>query len=368
MKKTDSCKCKIPVIVISVFLFLFLQTTTAYAQHRPPFSEKTVKVDDRIFLPFTKGEVVRKIDGSQKTVLDQICSFITAWDSIAPPQGIKVHCSGLDNSLEIYFLPYLFEEGIRYTSEGGPNLHFFLNNPLQMFGSPLVSDIFRCPQKTADFNGFPIYQTDRGEVTILSKKKIPLFIPVSQEEFLNALIKKELKNRDKNPGSDYQSTLTEMEKAYQLLLKNDREAAKEFKQQMDEFKTEMNNSEVNIMDPVTMLEKELSGLSANERARQAWYGGPSAMEASLNLSGLVPYENRENADALVRPNPSLIDKALKGKIQLLVIRWSVGQNTSPDKPRLYNEGRDGFNLANNLMYQLYNSQKVWNNIFNNCIQ
>lgn len=370
MRRTYFCKSTTfsRLKSLTVTILLFLQANTMFSQQRPPFSEKTTETEGRIFLPFTKGEVVRKINGPQKPVFDEICSIITAWDSIAPPQGIKVSCYGFDNSLEIYFSPYLFEEGTRFASEGGPKLSIYVNDPLQMFGSQIAPGIFICPQKTADFNGFPIYQTDRQEVTIVHKKKIPLFVPVTQEEYLKALIAKKEENTTKGSNPDYQTTFGEMEQAYQKLLKTDKEAAAEFKQQIDEFRAEAdkNGEGTNMPDIVALLKKELSGLTAEERSRQAYYGGAAAIEEYHNASGLVPYENRENADALVRPNPALIESSSNDQVQLLVICWSVGENINQDKPRLYNEDRDGFHLADDLMNKLYKSQKTWNNIFNIC--
>ncbi len=349
------------LIVITTLLFLL--ANLSFSQQRPPFSEKEVEVDGRVFLPFTKGEVVRKNNGPQKPVFDQICSIITAWDSIAPPQGMKVFCYGFDNSLEIYFLPYLFEEGARFASEGGPNLSIYANDPRQMFGSEIAPNIFLCPQKTADFNGFPVYQTGRGEATVISKKMIPPFIPVSQEEYLKALIAKEEKKEDSYSPPDHQKQLREMEQTYQKLIKIDNEAAQEFKQQMIEY---IDNENIQPFNLVSMLKNELAGLTEDERKRPAYYGGASAIEDYHNASGLVPYENRKNADALVRPNPALIDGNSKDKIQLFVIRWSVGGNADLDKPRLYTEGRRGFHLADYLMSELYKNQKIWSEIFKIC--
>lgn len=356
------------VKTMTVTILLFLQVYAVFSQQRVPFSDKKMEIDGRIFLPYTQGEVVRKISGSHQQNFEKICSIITAWDSISPPQGMKVVCYGFDNSLEIYFLPYLFEEGTRFASEGGPKLNLFINDPLSMFGSPIVSDIFLCPQKVADFYEFPIYQTDHHEVTIVHKKEVPLFVSVTQEEYLKELISKEEKNTQNNSSSDYQTIFREMEQTYQKLLKTDKEAAKEFKLQMNDFTTEINqNGEgTNMHDMVSMLKKELSDLTVEARKQQACYAGSWAMEAYHNVSGLVPYENRENADALVRPNPALIECSSKNKMQLLVICWSVGESVNLDKPRFYNEGRDGFHLADNLMRELYLSQKIWTEIFQIC--
>lgn len=155
-----------------------------------------------------------------------------------------------------------------------------------------------------------------------------------------------------------------MEQTYQKLLKIDKEAAHEFKQQMVEFTDKENVQEIDL---VSMLKNELSGLTLDEKKRPAYYGGVSAMEEFHNTSGLVPYDNRENSDMLVRPNPALMDGSMKSKAQLLVICWSVGSSsTDSDKPRLYSEGRNGFHLADNLMSKLYHDQTIWSNIFGIC--
>lgn len=352
-----------------LILLLCLLTSEAFAQQRPSFSEETEVVHDRIFMPYTKGDVEWKTSGIFKPVFDEMCSVIRAWDSIAPPQGLQVRFYGYEHSLEVVFCPYLFEENYRFATESGPNLNIYVNDPLQMFGSPIASNIFLCPQKAADFLDYPIYRNDHREVTIVCKKKIPLFIPVSQEEYLKALIAKVETDLSGNSGSDTQTTLREMEQAYQKLLKMDKEAAKNFKQELEKFKAETNNGEeaTAVIDPVALLKKELSGLTAEERTRQAYYGGAWAMDEYHNASGLVPYENRENGDALARPNPALIDASAKDKIQLLVVCWSVGKSTvDSDKPRLYNEGRKGFSLADNLMKELYDQKDIWNAIFSRC--
>lgn len=345
-------------------VFLLLSATTAFPQQRPEFSEKTVEIDERVFLPYTKGEVVRKIDGPQKPVLDQICSIITSWDSIAPPQGVKVFCSGFDNLLEIYFLPYLFEEGNRYASEGGPNLSITVNDPNTIGGSPVVSGIFLCPQKKKDFHGYPVYQNDHQEIAIVYKKTTPLFIPVSQEDYLKALIANEGKKAPKDLKSDYLKALKEMEQVYEDLLKTDAEAAKEFKQGIAEFKNEIakNGNQTGTTELTALLKKELSALSAEERNRPAYYAGALAMEKFQNVSGMVPFASREKGAALVRPNPALTNNSSANQIQLLVISWSI----SPDNPGSYNRGRTGFDLADDLMRKLYREQHIWSKIFSLC--
>lgn len=352
------------VLVLAMVALMFRLLPPLQAQQRVAFSESKVEVDGRWFMPYTKGEVEKRISGSYKPLFDEMCAIIGSWDLLAPPQGLKVSCYADANALEIYFLPYLFEEGSRVSAGSGPNLRIFANYPLTMFGSPLVEDIFLCPQKSADFYGFPIYRNDRQEVTIVSRKSVPLFLPVSQEEYLKALIAIEEKKAPNTISADSQTALREMESAYQMLLKTDKEAAKEFKQHLDDFRADAKSTAdgAGMANMVTVLKKELSLLTASERLKQAWYGGASAMERYHNVSGLVPDGNSENSDALVKPNPALIDASSANRIQLLVISWSVGDGDNADKPRFYKEGREGFDLADDLMSKLYHNQTLWRRI------
>ena len=212
----------------------FLLPILLFAQQRPPFSDKTVKMGDgTLLMPYTKGEVKKNISGNYKPIFEKICSIITAWDSINPPQGMQIDCFGYEKRLEIYFRNYVYADGQRFPEEGGPHLEISVNDPLSIVGRPVTSGIYLCPQKTADFYGYPIYNRGSGEVTIVTDLKAPLYIPVSQEEYLKTLIADEEKNASKySPptSQDYQATLHEMEKAYQKLLETDKEAAEEFRQ------------------------------------------------------------------------------------------------------------------------------------------
>ena len=89
-----------------------------------------------------------------------------------------------------------------------------------------------------------------------------------------------------------------------------------------------------------------------------------AIEEYHNVSGLVPYSNKENGEALVKANPELINNSSKDKIQLLIIAWSLGGSSQNiDKPRFYNEGSKGFRIAYNKMAELYRQKKIWEQVF-----
>jgi hypothetical protein len=347
---------------ILVALLWLLPVCILFAQQRPPFSDKTVKTEDgTLLMPYTKGEVEKNITGNYKPVFEKICSIITSWDSINPPQGMQIDCFGYEKRLEIYFRNYGSYNGQRFTEEGGPHLEISVNDPLSIVGNSVASGIYLCPQITADFHGYPIYD---GERIVVTKTKTPLYVPVTQEEYLKTLIAEEEKKASKYtpPGaSDYQVTLLEMEKTYKKLLETDKEAAEEFKQQMVEFKKEIaKEPEAGQADtnPVSLFKKELAAMTDEEKKLNAYHGGES-------ISQLMPYEQRQYGDAMIKINPALIRETAKSGIHLLVLWCSLVAYNATDvrNPRLFNKGNEGNYHANYLMSKLYEDQKIWDNIF-----
>ena len=346
------------------FIFI-LFPMSVFAQQRLPFSDKTVKTEDGgLLMPYTKGEVQKNITGNYKPIFEKICSIITAWDSINPPQGMEINCWGYEKRLEIYFRNYLYANGRRFTEEGGPHLNISVNDPLSIVGRSVVSGIYLCPQKAADFYGYPIYNIGGGEVAVVTNLKIQLYIPVSQEEYLKTLIAEEGKKASKySPPTtqDYQATLQEMEKTYQILLKTDKEAAKEFNQQMVEFKKEISQDKdknQSFIDPVSMLKNKLSAMTKEEKERNAYYGGD-------DIARLMPYEQRQYGESLIKINPALMQKITQSGIHLLVLSWSVSSDNAADedKPRLYNKGGKDYYHVDYLMSKLYENKEIWAKIF-----
>lgn len=244
--------------------------------------------------------------------------------------------------------------------EGGPHLEISINDPLSIVGHSVASGIYINPQKTADFYGYPIYNTGR-EVTIVTKAKIPLYVPVSQEEYLRALIAETAKKTSPQPDKeDYQKQLQEMEKNYQELRKQDAEAAKEVRKAIDDLRKELNqkrDDNQSSIDPVTMLKNKLSAMTEEERKREAYYGGE-------DITGLVPYEQRKYGEELVRINPSLMHETSKSGIHLLVLSWTISSdNMNSDKPRFYNKKTYGYYHVDYLMSKLYENREIWRKVF-----
>jgi len=347
---------------------LLLLPVLISAQQRIPFSEKTVKLDDgTLLLPYTKGEVKKDITGTYGQTFNRICSIIEAWDSINPPQGMEIDCFAYGERLEIYFRSYLCFNGQKYPEEGGPKLTISVNDLSSIAGRHVASGIYLCPQKVADFHGHPIYDVGGYEVTIVTKTELPFYIPLSREEYLEALIADEEKKDSEYSApqaSDYQATLQEMEKSYQMLLKTDKEAAEEFRQQMIDFKEEANKEMVakrQDASPVALFKKELSAMSEEEKKSAAYHGGE-------DFSGLMPYGQTQYGDALVRVNPALMKTPSRSGIHLIALSWSVSSDDAAeaDKPRLYNKGSEGFYHTDYLMSKLYDNKEIWDKIFSLC--
>jgi len=334
-----------------------------FAQQRPPFSENTVTMEDyttkdvRTFMPFTKGETEMNISGPYKPLFDKICSVITKWGLISPPQGIKVFCYGHDNYLEIYFSAYMFEGGEKYPSEGYSKLSICFDNPDETVRTPVVPGIYCCPQKTTDFYGHPVY----GKVTVVEKTHIPVYVPVSREEYLRALIS-DLRKGLAQPlsGQDYRKELQEMEKNYRELQKYNKEAAEGVRQAIEELKLEINKSGngISYVDKATSdLENEIASMSAEERKSNAYYGGEG-------FSRLMPYGQDEFGELLVKVNPALTGEVSKGKAFLTTIVWDMENITVADQTQLYTDGKLGFWITDYLMQKLSKESDLWSNIFN----
>jgi hypothetical protein len=316
-------------------------------------------------MPYTKGEIKKNISGNYKPILEKICSIFTSWDSINPPQGMEVYCSGYEKRLEIYFSNYMYNNGQRFSEEGGPHLEISVNDPLSIVGRPVASGIYLCPQKTVDFHGYSIYATGSGEVTVVAKTQMPFYVPVSQEEYLKTLIadaeKNAMKDSQTTSQDDDQATDQEMEKTYKKLLEIDKEAAEEFKQQMVEFKKEIaKEPEAGQADtdPVFMLKKELAAMTEEEKKLNAYHGGES-------ISQLMPYEQRQYGDAMVKINPALVQETAKSGIHLLALSWSLVAYNATDvrNPRMFNKGNEGNYHANYLMSKLYEDREIWTKVF-----
>jgi hypothetical protein len=355
--------------MLNVLILIVLSGLLAPAVARNSYTEQIVAYGDDEFFPYTRGRIIKNIEGESAIVTEQIYQAIISWDSLNPPRGFEIRFDAGDRYAELSFAAYVRDGELR-TTRSGAILSFYINDPVRVLGSPVAEDIFLQPEIVDDFYGFPVYQNTDSEVTVISKSKAPLFIPVTREEYLRQLINTESARNDKKEGSaqksDSEIILAEMEKSYIELLKVDPGAAAEFKTEIQRFRTDIANDQDDGA-PVSLLaslQAELSGLSAAERLQPAYYAA-GAFEKYGNFSGLVPESGKNAGTALVRPAPSYIGMSgNNSELKVLILAWNIGSDNSiSDKPRLYDGDAKGFRLADYFMARLYHQQSIWNIIF-----
>lgn len=343
-------------IIRTTLLFLFINLS-ASAQN---FTAQKVAVDDNIFLPFLKGEVVGKID-SRGVYIDKIQLIIGRWPKIASPKGFKVEFYSNDSLLSINLMPYIMD-GEEIATLPGSSLSLNFNSISSFFSSPLVGDIYLAPVKVSDFFGYPVYNVDGKEVTLGCKDISSLLIPVTKEEYLKSLIGHE-REKGSKPISDSEIKKSDMEiqRAYKEMLKYDKKGAEEFLKQMNDFKSEYkNSSNKNIL--LDFYVNELNSLSPQERKDKAYYSHLS-VETTGNFSGLVDPKDSESATLLVRPDLSILRRE-ESRLGIITIRWNLSDNVSKDSPRSYKpKGKYGFALTDDIVFELYNDKGVWCEIF-----
>ncbi len=347
------------------FLLLFFPYIFTYGQE---YSNKPVTVAEDTFLPYLKGKVSNGIHKNDAN-FQRIFGLLQSAEALTKPQGyeVKTYSDGENSTLAIDFIPYKSEKNETVRAKTASSLTIFLNDIMAMW-QPIdrnTPGIYSAPVKVADFIGYPIYRMEGVEKTIIYKGAAPLFLPVSREEYLMALIKsEEAKQKNNGRPKPPAEISSEIEKTYQELLKTDKAAAEEFKQQMKSFKTDMAEYERNKPDdPAASYRKELNRLSPTERKQQAYYA-IYAPERYGNLSGLVPQGKEGNAAALVKPN----DKAFptdSRDIHLIVLNWNLisTPKSEENSPRLYKpQNSFGYSLTDDKMYELYNNHTLWENI------
>lgn len=340
-------------LMLSLSLLLGM---TAFGQEQ---IKDAVRVGDRTFLPSHKGKVTNEISKSD-SYAQKMFSIFEAEPIIGQPIGYGVQAlSGGDNGrLELFLLPYELVDGDILRLPGS-SMIFHFNDIKSIFSLPILSgvvDIYSAPEKQGEFMGHAIYKHEGKESVAIYNGNDPLYLPVSQEEYLIALIQKEEKEQE--GGGTGGAVMAEMEIAYQELLKVDREAAQNFKREMENFSKSIGQS--NETDIVASCKDELAKLSPVERKRQAYFA-VYAMEKYKNSSGLVPSSEITYAHALVKPNPEVLQNA--NEIHLLTVQWKLSDNENPESPRLYHPKKTaGFALTDDKLFELYSNVPLWTRI------
>lgn len=344
-----------PLIVIIISLLLVVNV--AYGQRElMPNAKGEVKRSDYLNNSFDYKYSPKTLDNA-KSATNKVAAIILDWDNLQPPIGFEAGISTIEHilqtfihgSLEVRFTPYFKDKDLgvfadyKFSSVLNIYINFFGD---YLPGNPLCKDIYVKPRKINDYYGADIYQTSRGQVTLMAKNGVDIFLPVSQEEFLMACIREETAKESKSPVPQKVEYLKDVENAYLQLLKIDRVEAENYKKaalkDADEF---YSNTEESIS---AKLKKELESMSLSEKKRQAYYS-IHAIEKFNKVSGLCPLSSLEEGEPLVKINPVLFGFDNSGEIKLLVVSCSEDDKEDKYLKRLYvneNIWRKIFDLIN----------------------
>lgn len=302
------------------------------------------------------------------------------WDKLVIPNDFPIDNDPiLAANLEINLAPYYLINGKPVTDfHISSGFNIYLNSIYNIAGTPIMADIYSAPQIVDSFHGYPIYTTNREEVTIINLTDKPIFTPVSQEEFILTQIEYWKAKRGDSESNDSEfinedeiknQQRQDFEKAYQELLKYDKTAAQELKKQFEEAMSMAygNTNDISTSggngfehDQILKLQTELKSLSVYEKKRQAYYSA-NAFDLYGNNSGLLPESDKSNGDALVRINPDII-KSSTNLIQFITIQWHLMDTEYFDSPRLTTFRNEPGLITDNKLLTIYSDKTLWDEI------
>lgn len=323
-------------------------------------SDKRVKVGETVFLPYMKGKIIRRIPAGEINSI-KIFEPLASWQKINSPKGFNAEVYSDGNNLRIDLNPFIETDDAIFNKPGS-SISFYINDIQSLFSENVAENIYVSPEQISDFMGYPVYNYGKGEAIVFYSGKEPLFLPVTKEEYLSALISEEEKKQKNNNVISVDENLKEMEKAYQQLLRVDKASAEEFRKHMESFAKEISGKEPAV-DLLSSLKNELNRLSPQERKKQACYS-PGAMEKHRNFSGLVPENSSIKGEPLVKANPNLIINDHKN-IYLIVLKMRISSLSGYDATavRLYKPTKgEGYDLTDNVLFELYNDKSIWEKI------
>lgn len=334
------------------FIILLTISFTSYSQES--YSDEPVMIDEFYFLPNSRGEVKNMLSGPWKAEIEKICSIISTWKGISPPKGFEAMFSGISSSFELTFAAYIKREGQR-TTHSATSISFSINNPADICGMTVVDGIYIKPVECGFFQGFPKFSASGYETVVITKQKLPIFVPATREEFLNAMIAKAQKDypqSEKFTESKASKEIEEMERVYRQLLEVDKVAAEEVKKGMEEMKKELKGMVTKDEEYYpALLKKELDRMSEQERRLPAYYS-LSAIDNKISVSGLVRVNDNKNADTLVKVNP-VLEKILGQSKSTMLLTIHFQQQP----------GEKGFRLADSKIRELMNNELIWKKIY-----
>jgi hypothetical protein len=404
---------------LSRFTFTFLAgivllASPALAQTTPVFSDEIILYRGERFMPFIDGPVEEysessaeftrqqlRLVGQMRENISSVASVIKSCPLFHPPQGFKLvirsntlppvdfprneSLSGILR-LELY-VTLVCNEKPCYDKTTDATLTLTFNNPARLAGTHIMDDIWIQPRKVSDFQGFPVYRFPQAktEVTVVSSANVPLYLPVTREDFIMTLIRhfSEFISDDERyaamPGSketllsatraDSLLRRAEFEEAYNRMNRFDPLLARKLKDNYEEAERRLAKGQtdssavfsmsqfltmqVNVwQEGIRKLRAELNAMNPSERRSQAHWSESEMM----NTSGLTP-PGHPGSNPVARINPAIMDNSRNdADIQLVTVEWGV--DATP-----YENFRRGRSLVYNKLHELSRCTESWNQVF-----
>ncbi len=393
---------------------LLLLVFQAMAQTTPVFSDEIILYRGERFMPFIDGPVEEysessaeftrqqlRLVGPMRENLSAAAAVIKACAMFHPPQGFKlVVRSGIQPPVEFHrneslsgtlklelFVTLVCNEKPCYDKTTDASVTLTFNNPGKLAGTHIMDDIWIQPRKVSEFLGFPVYRFPQAqqEVTIVSAENIPLYLPVTREDFIMTLIRhfSEFIADDERYASMPASRETllsaskadsllrraDFEEAYKRMNRFDPLLARKLKDNYEEAEKRLAlgrtdssavfslsrflTMQVNVwQEGIRKLRAELNAMNPSERRSQAHWSESEMM----NTSGLTP-PGHPGSNPVARINPAIIDNTRNdADIQLITVEWGV--DTAP-----YENFRRGRSLVYNKLHELSRCEESWNQVF-----
>ncbi|HOI44631.1 MAG TPA: hypothetical protein PLX50_03350 [Candidatus Aminicenantes bacterium] len=372
-----------------------------------------------VFLPYAAGAVTVSDGGTYDAYNDgfnqneakalsfKLAGAIEAIEKsppLSPPQGVDIKIRqinyvlpspisgkpGLTGSIMMGFFALIQKDGDKFSgSETNTAVQVFFNDPGKIVNTPAVIDhIYIQPEKVGELWGQPVYFINGVESIVIHKKDTPPWLPVTKRECLAAIIdslqnsidKEKAARRVKGAGRPASDATDEggakrkesFVKAYEILLARDPEAAERLRKTFEEVEAGLSRAsskkKTNITPEETLsgvagdlinrkarIERELNGMSAEERKRQAYkaYTGDN-IKLSGRIYGLAD-RMVPGARPMVKINPALIDDDRPDSdIQLIAVKWTGAQ------PLSYSGGKNGYDLKGWKQVELSKDANAWN--------
>lgn len=302
-----------------------------------------------------RGSSRGQLTAAQERVLNDkinaIVDVFRAAKPIAPPHGYKVAMAAsmcveyscpkgapATAELSVIMRPYL-----RNTSTGviskvalkydGAGMDVEINRPRIAWRAYDRQDqLYIEPTVTGHVAGYPVYE---HRYLVLTKNRRPLYIPMSEEQFIRNCIAKEKSTLTDTretiaKGSPLQQWLESSKAGRAGFMEGNAIVARtdpaKARQQRDEYERGMAETERMLRaqeaantgaitgaatqesSTLAALQAELDGLSAEERSAPAYL--PTGRNSSTRASGLMSRPDGDNTQMLIQPNPQFFDSTL----------------------------------------------------------